>query len=537
MTMRRPAFVLVASLLFTPSTASSQSSLEVIAPGQEELLAGMLGRGAQFPGGCAWAGATVEQTRVMSWYTCANGRVDIELRHPGASVDAVARTEQFAVRVRAGEAPPGLVEALRQRLHAQEGAFHWTHGGSVLTPERRKAARGLGVVFAIALAAAALLIWLSRRVKRWSANPPRSTGAAIAASALAVALVFAMSAAVRQATRVFGDAVLASLEHEASVPLVATAGVMVAYVMLAVGAASIAVRVPMPWPRWAHFVGGILLFLGVMYPRSLFHEDWVPFGNVVPLRPNFVYLETRPHRPAVQYRQDAGGFRGPGFDAAKQAGVVRIVMVGDSYVYGIGVDEADSLPVTLESELRRRDPARRIEVLNLGIPGDNLSSHIDVYAEAQRLAPDVAIIGLTLPNDLSRWDSQSARRASKHLGVFSFARFMFGEAANTLWDLARLERTITPAGLTHLDREMARLAAMRSANPHAPRLVMFTFGELGTPIRRSLERVPGARVLPEAEFWPDDFLPGDGHPSAQGNRRSAVRLADAVEAALHAREQ
>ena len=57
---------------------------QIIAPGQEELLAGMLGKGAQLPGGCALTGGAVDYDVVHATYRCPYGDVAIDLSHPGA---------------------------------------------------------------------------------------------------------------------------------------------------------------------------------------------------------------------------------------------------------------------------------------------------------------------------------------------------------------------------------------------------------------------------------------------------------------------
>ncbi|MEZ5978795.1 MAG: alpha/beta fold hydrolase [Planctomycetota bacterium] len=50
--------------------------------------------------------------------------------------------------------------------------------------------------------------------------------------------------------------------------------------------------------------------------------------------------------------------------------VVRVVVLGDSCVYGIGVETADTLPERLALELEARGYDRtRVQVLNLGVPG------------------------------------------------------------------------------------------------------------------------------------------------------------------------
>jgi len=112
-----------ASILAAHDAAASAGA--VIAPGQEDLLAEMLGRGAQLPGGCAFAGGQVEDVLARSTYQCPDGAVVVELRHPRQAGDTSARTEQFAITVTAGSPPADLLATLADRIRAREPQFIW----------------------------------------------------------------------------------------------------------------------------------------------------------------------------------------------------------------------------------------------------------------------------------------------------------------------------------------------------------------------------------------------------------------------------
>ncbi|MFT5682131.1 MAG: lysophospholipase L1-like esterase [Myxococcota bacterium] len=53
----------------------------------------------------------------------------------------------------------------------------------------------------------------------------------------------------------------------------------------------------------------------------------------------------------------------------KSSGELRILVTGDSSIYGWGVRDNETYAVYLERELRGRLPGKRIEVINLGVPG------------------------------------------------------------------------------------------------------------------------------------------------------------------------
>ena len=531
---------MVTALLAAPRVAAAQGASPVIGPGQEPLLADLLGKGASLPGGCAWAGASVEETRVVSSYTCAGARVEIELRHHTDAPASAARTRCFAIQTRpASPPPPGLVDALAARIRARESEFRWSHGSddphgpgvrAQITEQRGQILRGLGTALGLTAITAALMRWIYRRLERARGSPASiSPRAGLAAAALAILVSTGLAAAAHGAARAFGAAAVAGFDRRPCVPIAASAVTMLAYVALALGASALLARIPARLPTWARLLAGPVIYLLVAYPRSLAPDSSPAFGAVVAGPPDYTMVESRRDRPPVTYQTQYLGFREPGWAKEKPLGTRRIALLGDSYVFGVGVEVADTLSSALDAELVRRYPGRRTEIVNLGVPGSNLASYVDVYEAAGELALDTVVVCLTLPNDLSRWDTQTSRRAAARFGAFSAARFFLGDAAGTFWDLALLERAVTPAGLAHLDDQLSRLTALRAASARRPELVFYTFRDLPTVIGARLSAVPGARVVPESETFPEDFLPGDGHPTGTGNRRSAGRIADILE--------
>jgi lysophospholipase L1-like esterase len=92
----------------------------------------------------------------------------------------------------------------------------------------------------------------------------------------------------------------------------------------------------------------------------------------------------------VPYRINAHGYRGASYAREKPAEAYRIVLLGDSFTFGEGTPEGLIYPTLLGEALRaRRADGRRIEVINLGIPGDGVEGAIATYRDsARRLGPD-----------------------------------------------------------------------------------------------------------------------------------------------------
>jgi lysophospholipase L1-like esterase len=94
------------------------------------------------------------------------------------------------------------------------------------------------------------------------------------------------------------------------------------------------------------------------------------------------------------------GFRGGETDIPKPQGRLRIVVIGDSVVFGMGVNDADTFSQQLEQRLRARHAEREIDVVNLGVPG--YATRQEVALLERNLAilkPDIVLLGF-YENDL-----------------------------------------------------------------------------------------------------------------------------------------
>ncbi|WP_300161262.1 SGNH/GDSL hydrolase family protein [Solidesulfovibrio sp.] len=98
---------------------------------------------------------------------------------------------------------------------------------------------------------------------------------------------------------------------------------------------------------------------------------------------------------------NAQGFRGTRPVAARrEPGSLRILCLGDSFTYGVGVDDAVAYPAQLETLMARRLPGVDVEVINAGVPFYDLFDELSYYREkGARLAPDVVVLQFYI-NDL-----------------------------------------------------------------------------------------------------------------------------------------
>ncbi len=98
----------------------------VIGPGQDELLASMLGRGETIADGCTLSNGLAESRSVRATYACPWGPVVLVLRHRDDVSATAVQTDQFTIEVEEGSPPESVVAALAARVHAREADFAWS---------------------------------------------------------------------------------------------------------------------------------------------------------------------------------------------------------------------------------------------------------------------------------------------------------------------------------------------------------------------------------------------------------------------------
>jgi lysophospholipase L1-like esterase len=113
------------------------------------------------------------------------------------------------------------------------------------------------------------------------------------------------------------------------------------------------------------------------------------------------------HAPwAIESRFNSQGFRDVEFEP-KRPGTTRVIVLGDSFTEGQGVQERDTYPRVLEAMLNSA-PGSRYEVRNAGRRGADFPALLQTFEDVLRYDPDVVVYGMVL-NDVER-DSSLDRR-------------------------------------------------------------------------------------------------------------------------------
>jgi hypothetical protein len=237
----------------------------------------------------------------------------------------------------------------------------------------------------------------------------------------------------------------------------------------------------------------------------------------------------------VVVRTNRAGMREREVELPKPANRVRVVLLGDSFVFGIKCSEEERLGGRLERYLRdaRTDHSRDVEVLSVGVSSWSLVSEIAyVRRQADRLQPDL-VVHLTVPNDLA---DVSGVRGS---GVLSSFVPLHPERADAMVGI-----DFVPLGLGWEGRSRFAMARARvlgfvsdlSRLPASPGYLMVAhWGRLAPVVREEIGRFldPDSILYTPLAFYQDKstWLDAENyHWNPAGNERLARVLCGLIQA-------
>ncbi|MGH9386298.1 MAG: SGNH/GDSL hydrolase family protein [Vicinamibacterales bacterium] len=110
------------------------------------------------------------------------------------------------------------------------------------------------------------------------------------------------------------------------------------------------------------------------------------------------FWELRPHAPVpgcAGERINRAGFRGLAREASRTQGLMRIVVLGDSSTFGMGVCAAETYSAVLESSISG------IEVLNFGVIGFSAFQGARLFeSRSRRYRPDIVLVAFGAVDEL-----------------------------------------------------------------------------------------------------------------------------------------
>ena len=278
---------------------------------------------------------------------------------------------------------------------------------------------------------------------------------------------------------------------------------------------------------------------------QLVHQPSAVPGLAYELRPN-----ASGERNGGRFRINGQGRRGPEPIAAGPD-TVRIAVVGDSFTFGFGVDDAESYPAVLEAELNA-GAGPDYQVLNYGVGGySSRDEALVVRHKVLPAEPDLVIVGYFF-NDpeidpiqplqrsyrpVASWQRWNLARLL-HAGLTNAARQRYGGGDYYKY----LHRH--PRKWASVERAFADIARACGAAGVPVALVIFPappldgwphypYHELHAQVAATADAA-GLEVLdlyePFSRFAPESvrISEDDVHPTPLAHREAAQRLADLI---------
>jgi lysophospholipase L1-like esterase len=168
---------------------------------------------------------------------------------------------------------------------------------------------------------------------------------------------------------------------------------------------------------------------------------------------------------------------------AKDPGRYRIVVVGDSFTFGQGIEAPERFSNLVEGSL-----GPRYEVLNFGVPGHDMPQHLEVLGQVLPLGPDFVLLQLFI-ND---FETAQMERPRPHPLISASAARGWGRSS-VLYDLSdgswvRIQEAtgLAESYVHYLDRNLR--------DPNAPN-AQIAFGMLRQFLGKAKSAGVGAGVV------------------------------------------
>lgn len=254
------------------------------------------------------------------------------------------------------------------------------------------------------------------------------------------------------------------------------------------------------------------------------------------------------------------GFRGEEIPLAKRPGILRVLCLGDSYTFGHHVEDAEAFPAVLQ-DLLREAGHQGAEVINAGANGFTIVDEAILLKEkALAMNPDLVVLAfsqndiqdLSRPRPMIESMREHARLKSLFVlgpGLKALQRTAIfnGMQRAAAWVRVRQRRVASDApgepgdGWRRYRDTLAEVARVTAGREARLLLVAWPSAEQAAgdapldPILR-LERIADDLEIPFLDLTPalrgrveaggrPYLVPLDGHPSAEGHRVAAERIA------------
>lgn len=271
--------------------------------------------------------------------------------------------------------------------------------------------------------------------------------------------------------------------------------------------------------RRAEAIGAGVASLGICAAGWLSHRVLPVLDRGVPhLAPSSTFLMDRAsRRPTVVVETNAHGFRDREWPAAAPSGdAYRVVLVGDSIVFGSGIREGRETLTRVTQEILDHGRPSGAEVYNLSLNGLNFAQQVDlVERHARTIGPNLVVVLHNEENDLMPVLPYYDRPAL--MAAFPLAFIGYVNALDRFMRGHRLSDG--PGALDRMQVQVDRLARL-SAEARFGVLFVYLRGNCPPPYHRppSPETGSAFSFAELAEWRAELTFPNDFHPNPTGVR-------------------
>jgi hypothetical protein len=253
-------------------------------------------------------------------------------------------------------------------------------------------------------------------------------------------------------------------------------------------------------------------------------------------------------------RTNADGFRGPACPRERAPGTLRIVGIGDSVLFGWGVEYEQCFAALLEQLLEEDHPGVDVQFVNTGVPGYNTVMQVETLkAKGLAYQPDLVLVDFVvndlqpphfIPHEVDYLSLSRSFLAELAAGRRPFQRFgpppRLGSGTD-FWAINEFDPERVPAGLEDMvglasfRRAMDELAELSvrhgfevivSTHVDAPEYLRETCAELGFPLIETGPRLAEYMEAHGLERRVDglQLSDTDPHPTALAHRMQAEEI-------------
>lgn len=257
-----------------------------------------------------------------------------------------------------------------------------------------------------------------------------------------------------------------------------------------------------------------------------------PEGPVyISLRPNLSTLADGWGIPTYKVRTNEKGLRETSFSQSPPPDVTRVLVIGDSFTFGVGVNRSDVWVERLEERVSEQDD--RYQFINAGTPGTGMRDYyLFLKHRGLRYNPDILVVAITNGDWISREAEhrmftrtrQRIRGRYRNMSQLNRERKILEITAEEKRSLYR-QTEISDTDFSYLEN-ISELAGAHNVTD-----IYYAVGRLNPRTRRYLLDWSGNEET--MLFAPDEFTHAerdgrerlaDGHPSEVGHSIIADRM-------------